>query len=159
MFRKTLAAAGLLLALFHGWLFADQLWNGQLADLTLLTEWLVAGGLLWALYRLRQRGLPIFCGRQAVAIWLLAALLHGPAAAERMSGPFVPAVPEVVATLSQIALGATAVVGLMLLLGLTSSGRRHVLPVLTFRVPGPSRPGALWPDAFFRYAPRPPPVA
>jgi hypothetical protein len=158
MFRKALAVAAVLLAAFHGWLFAGQLWNGQLADLAVLLRWLVAGGLVWGLYGLRRQGAPMFFGRKAVALWLLAALLHGPAVAERVGAPGIPALPEVVATIAKVALGAAALVGLILLTGLAVATRRK-RPVVASRTRSShALQGALSPGTYFLFAPRPPPV-
>jgi len=121
--RKSLAALGFLLVVFHGWLFAGQLWDGELADLGLIARWLLAAGLLVALRAVRKRGLSIFRSRSAIAIWVLAALLHGPALVERVGGGS-PAIPDVVAALAPVA--ASAVVGsLLLLLALVLVARRR----------------------------------
>ena len=42
--RKILAGLGALLALFHVWLFAGQIWSGRLSEPGLLVRWL--GGLI-----------------------------------------------------------------------------------------------------------------
>ena len=99
LIRRALLTAGALLALFHVWLFAGQAWNGHLADPALLLRWLFAGGLVAALVGLRRQGTSIFRGRKAVAIWVLAALLHGPAVARRIDRLGEPALPEFVVTL------------------------------------------------------------
>jgi len=158
MFRKALAAAAILLAVFHGWLLIGQMWEGQLAELSLLARWLVAGGLVWGLYALRRQGAPMLFGRKAVAIWLLAALLHGPAVADRFGTPGVPALPEAVAALAKAALGAAALVGLILVAGLLPARRRPRPPVLTRTRCDHALLGALSPDTCFLFAPRPPPV-
>ena len=159
MFRKVLTLAGLVLALFHAWLFAGQAWDGQLADLALVARWVVAGSLIWALWSLRRRGASLFWGRQAVAIWLLAALLHGPSVAERAGDPGFPAVPEAIAILAQVALGATIVVGLVLLFGVLAAARRRRPPVLSATRSDHALLGALSPDRYLLFAPRPPPLA
>lgn len=109
--RKILAGLGALLALFHIWLFAGQIWSGRLSEPGLVIRWLLAAGLIVALVGLHRRGAPLVFGRQGVAVWLLAALLHGPALAARLDDGFAPMVPEVVATVAQI---ASAVVGVAL---------------------------------------------
>jgi len=159
MLRKALATAGLLVIAFHGWLLVSQLWTGELADLALAARWLVAGGLVWGLLQLRRQGEPVFFGRKAVALWLVAALLHGPALVERFTAPGAPAVPEVVATVAKVAAGATALVGLILLVGVLASRRRRLLPVFTVLRSDHALEGALSPGTYFRFAPRPPPVA
>lgn len=158
MIRKGLLGAGIALVLFHVWLLASQLWDGQLADVALLSRWLVAGGLTWALVHLRRRGHSIFVGRRAIAVWLLAALLHGPAVAERLSVLSAPAVPEIVTTLSQVALGVL-IAGAAFLAGLLPAVRRPVFSFLHVRGTARRLIGALPPDAFLSFAPRPPPVA
>ena len=158
MVRKALATAGLLLVLFHGWLFVGQVWTGELADLTLVARWLVSGGLVWGLYQLKRQDAPIFFGRKAVALWVLAALLHGPALAERIAAPGDPAIHEIVATVAQIVTGAAAVVGLVLFTGLLSSTRRRTPTVSTAIRSDHAIEGALAPGTCFRFAPRPPPV-
>lgn len=156
--RRVLAAAGGLLVVFHVWLLAGQAWDGQLADLALLLRWLISGGLVLALIGLRRRRISILRSRQAVAVWLLAALLHGPAFAERAGSEPIPALPEVVAVIASAAAAGVASVGLARLSALLSA---------PLRLPGTgvvSRPysalvGATSPDAYPLLAPRPPPVA
>ena len=109
LIRRALLTAGALLALFHVWLFAGQAWNGHLADPALLLRWLFAGGLVAALVGLRRQGTSIFRGRKAVAIWVLAALLHGPAVARRIDRLGEPALPEFVVTLTQLAAASSLV--------------------------------------------------
>jgi hypothetical protein len=121
MLRKGLVGAVALLVLFHAGLLAGQVWNGQLAEPGLLARWLIAGGLVWALAALGRQGASLFVGKRAVAIWLLAVLLHAPSVHSRIDSFSAPAVPEVVATLSQAV--ATAALGLAFLLVLGASRR------------------------------------
>lgn len=115
MARRAVALAGGLLVLFHLWLFLDRLWNGQLADVSALLRWAVAGGLTAVLWALHRRGVSLVRGRKAVAIWVLAALLHAPAMAGEHPAEHPPAVAEVVTTVTQI-LGSMAFgLGLILL--------------------------------------------
>jgi hypothetical protein len=104
MFRKALtvtgAALAVLLGLFHAWLFASQAIAGRLDDPGRLLRWMAAFGLVAALVLLHRRGIPMLRGRQAAAVWTLAALLHAPAIGERMSTMTMPAVPEAVETLA-----------------------------------------------------------
>jgi hypothetical protein len=118
MFRKWAGGVGVLLGAFHGWLLLGQLWDGQLAEPGLLLRWLVAGGLIAGLAALHRRGVSIVRGRQAVALWLLAALLHGPAVADRTG--FAPtAIPESVTTFVQVVAASAALgLGLAFLTGL-----------------------------------------
>jgi hypothetical protein len=115
MFRRLLAAAGVLLALFHVWLFAGQILNGRLDDPALLLRWVAAGGLVAGLVWLRRRGLSMVRGRAAATMWLLAALLHGPALAGRVDDGSTLGLPEIASTLSQIAVASVAAIGLGLL--------------------------------------------
>jgi hypothetical protein len=118
MFRRIAAALGGLLVLFHLWLFGSQLWQGQLAELGPVLRWVMAAGLTAALAGLYRSGGSVVRGRRAVAIWLLAALLHAPAIAGDAQAPPAPAVAEAVTVLVQIT-AASAALGLGLaLLGL-----------------------------------------
>ena len=160
MVRKTLTLFGALLALFHIWLFAGQVWQGELVDLALVSRWLIAVGLVAALVSLKRRGASMFWGKRAVAIWLLAALLHGPALA-RDFDVTTPALPEVTATLVKTGttLAGLAGLGLLGLLVLAGGRRRASLAfrrlhtILTFVCGGP-----LSVDTYLAFAPRPPPT-
>lgn len=159
MLRKALSAAGASLVLFHVWLLVGQAWAGQLVEPGRLLRWLVAAGLVALLVGLRRNGVSIFFGRKAVAIWLLAALLHGPAIADRMDVPGGPAIPQVAVTLAQIVL-VSAAVGLGLLLGWRVARERSTSLFRIDRVAirGASV-GTLSSSAFLNLAPRPPPPA
>lgn len=121
MVRRILVGLGGLIGLFHGWLLVSQLWAGQLADPGLVLRWAVAGGLLTALVGLHRTGRSMVWGRGAIAIWLLAALLHAPAVAGDRIAQESPALPETVTAVLQIA-AASVIVGLGLLL-IASIGR------------------------------------
>ena len=155
MFRRIAAGGVALLVLFHAWLFAGQVLDGRLADPAVLARWGAAALLLAALEALRRTGASLFRGRRAVGIWLLAALLHAPAAGERLSAYETPALPETAATVLQI--GAIAA-GLLLTLWLTPIARRRVHACCATLVPavaiGPSAAHVYW-----AFAPRPPPSA
>ena len=156
MIRRVLTVAAALLAAFHVWIFASQLWSGELADLALISRWIIAGGLTAALLNLHRRGLPLVRGRQAIAVWLLAALMHGPALARNLD-LVAPSMPEVVSTLAQTVTGVVAI-GTLLLLLLSSLRVRLQAPVrggvaAFASMPGPaSLSGSVCP-----FAPRPPP--
>lgn len=158
MIRRCFAVVAGLLALFHAWLLLSQLWDGQLTEPDLVLRWLVAAGLTGGLVAVRRSGGSIVRGRKAVSIWLLSALLHGPAMADANPGRFnLPAVPEAVTTVLQI-LTASVMFGLGLALAGsalagTSAARRRcpafaTVPVLAARVQYLSP----------RFAPRPPPA-
>ena len=153
--RRTLSLVVTALAVFHVWLFAGQLWSGALADPSLIFRWLIAGGLIGGLALLRHQGESLIFGRKAVAIWVLAALLHGPALASRFDAPGNAPVPEVVATLTQVVVGLIGLVGLGLLLAGASIRRpafaAHGRPALRVYVP------ALPVGVGLAFAPRPPP--
>ena len=101
----------------------------------------MAAGLVAALAALRRSGGSMFLGRKAVSIWLLAALLHGPAIAGDGRARRSPALPEAVTALMQIAAASIALgLGLVLLAALFAgrlalafdrwrSGRRRVRAV------------------------------
>jgi hypothetical protein len=117
MVRRVLTAAGALLALFHVWLFAGQILDGALADPALVLRWLSAGVLVAALRALHRRGHSIVRGRRAVAIWLLAALLHAPAAAGRTETDVVAGLPEIASVLSAIAVVSTVTLAALIFAG------------------------------------------
>jgi hypothetical protein len=157
MIRRTTTAAGGLLLLFHGWLLGSQFWGGQLAEPGLVLRWMIAAGLVAALAGLQRRGGSMFWGRQAVAIWLLAALLHGPAMAAENAGVESPALPEAVTAVLQIAAASTIIgLGLVLLavLGtvLVAEPRARLRPAVV-----PVRNRRVLCDRL-RFAPRPPPL-
>jgi len=155
MFRRLAAALGGLLVLFHLWLFGSQLLEGRLTELGPVLRWLMALGLVAALAGLRRSGASLVKGRTAVAIWLLAALLHGPSIADT-PGYDSPALAEVVTTLAQIASASVALgLGLALLARLL---RRLAAPRLVIaRAVGRRRTRRFAPGRFLRVASRPPP--
>ena len=158
MVRKFLTLAAALLAAFHLWLFASQVSAGELVDVGLVSRWAIAAGLVGALLQLRRRGVSIIRGRQPVAVWLLAALLHGPALARDLD-LVAPSMPEVVATITQT-VTLLSVAGSLMLLLLALRRRPSGVPALRaiFTLHAPSSAGALPPYRFLRFAPRPPPT-
>jgi hypothetical protein len=156
MVRKTLASAGILLAAFHVWLFIGQMWTGELADVSLVARWALAGGLVWGLVGLRRQGASILWGRKAVALWLLAALLHGPAVAERAGMLDAPAVPEVVATVVATTLAVVGV-GLAILFGFRNPRQPTITRAAATTRRSYRRLTAFAPASFLVLAPRPPP--
>lgn len=113
MFRRSVLGVGALVGGFHLWLLGQQAWSGQLAEPDVIVRWLAALALAGGLLTLKRRGHSLF-GRRAVAMWVLAALLHGPAFGNDHDGFATPALPEVVVTVAQAA-AAIAAVGLALL--------------------------------------------
>jgi hypothetical protein len=156
--RRSAIAVGIALAAFHLWLLAHQAWNGQLSNPATTGRWALALVLLGGLIALRRCGPQLLGGRRAVALWVLAASLHGPALVNDHDGFATPAVPPAVVTIAQaaVAIGAFGL-GLCLWLvwsvwalgasaGLVTHADHRLLPR---RVPL----GAL------RFLPRPPPLA
>ena len=155
MLRNALKTAGALLVLFHVWLFARDAWSGELTDLGLLARWVAAGGLTWGLWALRRQGASLLRSRRAVAIWVLAALLHGPALAGPLQVADLPIAPVVAASLVP---AAVTLAGLLVLLALGGARSRHTTAVvrLAFRT-GHACLGALAPGSHLPFAQRPPP--
>jgi hypothetical protein len=111
--RKSVVGLGALLGGFHLWLLGYHAWSGQLAEPDVVLRWIAALALGGGLIALKRRGASLF-GRQAVAMWVLAALLHGPALGNDHDGFATPALPEAVATVAQ-AIAAVSPLGLALL--------------------------------------------
>ena len=158
MLRRTARALSALLVLFHAWLFVGQTWGGQLAEPGTLFRWLVAGGLIAGLAGLRRSGAPLFLGRKAVALWLLAALLHGPAIGNLTGGTNTPALPEGAAIILEIVASAALGLALFLLAG----AFRHALRdrrLGTTSTCGNSPTGPVSSGFALAFAARPPPLA
>lgn len=115
MVRAGVLIAGAVLTAFHAWLFGSQAVAGRLAEADVAGRWFIALGLLAGLWALRQRGSTPSTRRRSIALWVLAALLHGPALANDHDGFATPAVPEVVVTVAQAAV-TMATLGVALLL-------------------------------------------
>lgn len=157
MIRRVLLLVGAALAAFHVWLFAGQVWSGALTDPGLIFRWLVAAGLVGGLIVLKRQGESLVWGRKAVALWVLAALLHGPALATRIESPGSVPIPEIVVTLTQTVAGLAGLVGLALFLAGLAAPRRPAFVVLG-RPAGCVSRLALHLSAGHRFAPRPPPM-
>lgn len=151
MIRRSITLVGAALAAFHVWLFAGQVLSGAIGDPSLIVRWLVAAGLIGGLIYLRRRGESLI-GRRAIAIWVLAALLHGPALATRLDAPGAPAVPEVVVTLT-IGLSTVLVGGL----GLLAARRFRVTFSHAGTIQTPDVMRATARVHYRPFAPRPPP--
>lgn len=156
MLRRSALVAGALLGLFHVWLLGNQLWTGQLAQFDVVLRWLVAAALVAGLVALRRRGLPMVFGRQAVAMWLLAALLHGPALGNDLDGFATPALPEAVATIAVTMVGP--VLGLALLLLGAGAGSRDVWRIAGRIAPQIRATGPFAAAHTVSFLPRPPPL-
>ncbi|MEZ5293643.1 MAG: hypothetical protein R2745_21345 [Vicinamibacterales bacterium] len=157
MIRRSAFAVGALLGSFHLWLFGQQAWSGQLADPATIGRWALGVALVAGLMLCRHRGIPVL-GRQSVAIWVLAALLHGPALAADADRFSMAAVPEAATTIAH-ALLSVAGLGLLVAAALALTTRNSLPPALSWV------PSALPPvsgerrAAVPRFLPRPPPVA
>lgn len=152
MIRRSITLVGAALAAFHVWLFAGQVLSGAIGDPSLILRWLVAAGLIGGLVYLRSSGESLI-GRRAIAIWVLAALLHGPALATRLDTPGAPAVPEVIVTLtvglSTVLLGGLGVLAARRFrIALASAGPVELLTI--------ARPTAR--TSYRPFSPRPPPA-
>ena len=156
MVRRAFAVVGGLLVMFHVWLLGSQLWEGHLAEPGLVLRWVIAAGLVAALVGLRRRGASLVWGRQTVCIWLLAALLHGPAMADP-SGQTAPALPETVTAVLQIA-AASVIAGLGLALLAALAGSVILRPSAGYRPVLVWRRATSGLERSSRFAPRPPPV-
>jgi hypothetical protein len=156
MCRRIAVALGGLLVLFHAWLLGSQLWDGQLAEPGLVLRWLIAVGLVAALASLRRRGASMVWGRKAVAIWLLAALLHGPALTNSRDQHASPAIPETVTALLQIA-AASVALGLGLLLVAAVVGRVPARALAFTKFADERTDQAFNTARVVHFAPRPPP--
>jgi len=157
MIRLSLALAGGALVAFHGWLFAVQMADGRLDDPWLVLRWITAALLAVALIAARRSESASF-GRNAVAIWVLAALLHGPAISDLHADFNSFALPETVATtivqlVSSSALGA----GLLLLAAVLFPLRRRAA-IHDTMVPAFVHAGGRASEDSRPFAPRPPPV-
>lgn len=160
MFRKALTGAGAILVLFHVWLLSGQVWTGEFAEPGRLVRWLFAFALLGALVALKRQGASVWRGRKAVAVWLLAVLLHAPSVADRVATAGLAPLPEVANVLAQIVIASAAAAGLRQLMGFRRLRNRPGSGMRTsaFAIDGGSI-GVLSPDAFLQITPRPPPGA
>jgi len=156
MLRRGVLATVALLAAFHLWLLGNQWWTGQLAQVDVVLRWLMAAGLVAGLAQLRRRGVPVLFGRQAVAVWLLAALLHGPALANDLDGFATPALPEAVATIAATVVGPA--LGLALLLFGALAGSHAVRRTARSFVADVRAAGPLALSGAVGFLPRPPPL-
>lgn len=92
------AFAALLLA-SHGWLLASQWAAGRLSEPGLLLRWAAAIAIGIALTAVYRSGISLV-SRKSLVIWLLAALLHGPAIASRAGEELnLSALPEAAITM------------------------------------------------------------
>ena len=156
MVRKVLTAAGALVAGFHVWLFVSQLGDGRLADVSVLARWGVAAGLGVALWYLRRQHVPLFWGRKAVAVWLLAAVLHGPSLTDRLAAVDTSASAEVAAVMLQVAAGSAWLT--LLVLAAVTLRRRASASDPWLRLAAPHVRLSIYRLSSTPVAPRPPPA-
>ena len=156
LINRTLALAGGALALFHGWLFVSQAVAGRLGDPWVIFRWLAAAGLIAALVAVHRRG-HLLWGRKATAIWLLAALLHGPAIADNESFKTFALPEAAVASVLQLASSAGLAIGLWMLAGLLAARRASARGFRTL-VPAVAVANRFSAGHASRFSPRPPPL-
>jgi len=155
VFRRSVLGVGALLGGFHLWLLGHQAWSGQLSEPDVVLRWIAALALGGGLVALKRRGASCF-GRQAVAMWVLAALLHGPALGNDHDGFATPALPEAVVTVAQaIATVSTVGLALLALFALTAWSAPVAAGLALTAAPG--YPGALSALRTPGLLPRPPP--
>ena len=108
LLRWTARTAGAALVGLHVWILATQWSTGRLfADPALILRWAAALGLAAALIWLGREGTSLV-SRRAIVIWLLAALLHGPAVASHAGD--LQTLPE---TAAGLVIQTTAVAGVL----------------------------------------------
>lgn len=150
--------SGGMLAAFHGWLFVAQAAEGRLDDPWLVFRWTAAAGLVAALAAIHRGGASVW-SRQGIAVWVLAALLHGPAVATDVSASFdALALPETAAASllqSLVSVSALAIT-LWMLAGLLARRDRHAR-LYAGLVAAPARAGMFRDGYSPHYSSRPPP--
>ena len=157
--RRCVTGAGVLLALFHLWLFGSQASSGQLADPDRLVRWAVAAVLFAALVALRRSHGSRAFGRRAVAIWLTIGLLHVPAASQRLADANLPGLPEAMVALSPLVAASTFAAGVGLLAAWRAARSRSAVPLRIGRIAAFVRHvHAIRRSTRLRLAPRPPPL-
>jgi hypothetical protein len=154
--RKALVLAGIALGGFHGWLFAAQVAAGDLGDPWVIFRWIAAAGLVAALITVRRNGDSVF-GRKGIAIWVLAALLHGPAVSGSTDLSSIALPEKAAAAVFQLVSSAALGIGLWMLAGLLSIRRAQPVRLRSF-VPAYSAAGFLAAGVMQQFSPRPPPL-
>ena len=146
-----------VLVAFHAWLVVSHLFGGRPFEPQTAVRWVVAVGVLAGFRALSRLGLPLFFGRRAVVLWLLVILIHCQGVWNAGATSVQLGVPETVGALAQL-IGSVSVLGTLLVALLATlvraghDGRQvFAIPVVVAGVPSPG--------VFFRFAPRPPPLA
>jgi len=122
-------ALTVVLLAFHGWLLATQWAAGRLFEPGVIVRWLAAIAIGVSLTALYRSGASVI-GRKSMVIWLLAALLHGPAIASRTGADLnLNAIPESAITVVLQSTTIAAAIGLTFLL-FTAFFRRRLLAAL-----------------------------
>ena len=156
LIKSTVALAGGGLAVFHGWIFVAQAAAGRLDDPWLMFRWAAAIVLIGALVAVHRGGDSIW-RRKGVAIWVLAALLHGPAVAGKYDVADL-GLPENVATsVLQLVSSAAFAIGVWMLAGLLAV-RRTASPARSAYRPTFALAGPLAAGSTLQFFPRPPPL-
>ena len=153
----TLGVAGIALVAFHAWRLALQVAAGELNDPWLVFRGLAAGALVAALVAVRRNGESIW-SRKGIAIWVLAALLHGPAASDLTANLDSLALPETVATSVLKLVSSTVLAMSVWLLAGLLAGRRSATSFQPAFVPAFSAAGRLAAGITPQFSPRPPPL-
>lgn len=156
--RVVSGVGGAALVAFHGWLLASQFAAGRLAEPGLVFRWVIAAALVAGLFAIHRSGASVW-GRKGVAIWVLAAMLHGPAVvAASPDGSGALALPEVVATvvLQMAATAGSLALGLWLVARLIAAVDRRPSVQL---VPVVAASSPLIDPRRRPFSPRPPPRA
>lgn len=153
--RLTLGLLGGALAGFHGWLFVAHAAEGRLEDPWLIFRWVASASLIVALALLRRSGASVW-GRKGIAIWVLAALLHGPAVAGTYGIASIALPESVVTSVLQLVSSSAFAAGLWLLARLLRS--RHGTVSFFSSVGAFSTAGQSAAGAAPQFSPRPPPL-
>jgi hypothetical protein len=156
LIHRTLAVAGGALALFHGWLFVSQAAAGRLGDPWVVVRWLAAAALIAALVAMHRRGHLVW-GRRGIAVWLLAAVLHGPAMAGNASFETFALPEAAAASVLQLASSAGVALGLWMLARLLAA-RRASAQASCARVPVVALADHFSAGHAALFSPRPPPL-
>ena len=156
LIRSTLALAGGGLAVFHGWIFVAQAAAGRLDDPWLMFRWAAAIALIGALVAVHRGGDSIW-RRKGVAIWVLAALLHGPTVAAKYDVADFALPANVATSVLQLVSSTAFAIGVWMLAGLLAA-RRASAPARYSTLAGFAFTGSLAARSTPPFSPRPPPL-
>ena len=156
LINRTLALAGGGLAVFHGWLFVSQAAAGRLDDPWVIFRWMAALALIVTLVAVYRRGDRVW-GRKSIAIWLLAAVLHGPSIAGNEDFKTF-ALPEAVTTSALQLLSSAGVALTLWMLATLLAARRTATRARYALVPVVASAARFSPGHGTRFSPRPPPL-